>query len=657
MNCTAEITNDLLVLQNSRMRRRYRWNQGNLLSLETTDLAANRTWGLSGYETDCFFPGEVPSPADAHFETTAVPEGSINHAYLRVDCSCRFGELEVRRCFRLYEDCPAIACELFLRGRTQGVWRSPGHVPGVDEKEVPFVAEIIERLCFDRPHLRARAVQFFDVTDQRNNLVLERPLIPYAHPLYLTGNLLLLTDALDGAGIFILKEAPCSDVQLAYPGCDFVLDRTSVRVVGAGITPQDIAADRWTRCYGFVTGVAAGGEHGLLDALRNYQSRLRRCEAGRDHMIMLNTWGDRSRDARLGEVFALAELEAGAKLGITHFQLDDGWQTGVTSNSADPAGSLHNIWRKPDYWKVNPKRFPRGLAPVAQRARELGIELCLWFNPSADDSYAHWKDDADVLIRLFREHGIRTFKIDGVILPDKKADENFRAMLERVLDATDHQAVFNLDVTAGRRGGYHYLNHYGNLFLENRYTDWGNYYPHWTLRNLWQLARYVPPQNLQIEFLNKWRNPRKYASDDPLAPEHVPFDYCFAITMMAQPLAWFEASNLPPQAFDIAPLVRTYREHQQAIHAGRIFPIGDEPSGASWTGFQSCGEGGGYLLLLRELSSRPTATVDLWQALARSQPLQLVAGSAGAQIDVRADGKSVTAHLPQGFSFALYRYE
>ena len=44
-----------------------------------------------------------------------------------------------------------------------------------------------------------------------------------------------------------------------------------------------------------------------------------------------------------------------------------------------------------------------------------------------------------------------------------------------------------------------------------------------------------------------------YAEDIPvlrdvsisLAPGRVPFEYCFAITMMAQPLAWFEASGLP----------------------------------------------------------------------------------------------------------------
>ncbi len=159
---------------------------------------------------------------------------------------------------------------------------------------------------------------------------------------------------------------------------------------------------------------------------------------------------------------------------------------------------------------------------MVERSKALGIELCLWFNPSKDDSYAHWRDDADALIGLYREYGIRTFKIDGVMIPDKRADLNLRGMFERVMDATGGQAVFNLDVTAGRRWGYHYGNEYGNIFLENRYTDWSNYYPHWTLRNLWMLSRYVPPQNLQIEFLNRWRNADRYPADDPLAPGRVP---------------------------------------------------------------------------------------------------------------------------------------
>ncbi|WP_217452104.1 hypothetical protein [Mucilaginibacter humi] len=114
---------------------------------------------------------------------------------------------------------------------------------------------------------------------------------------------------------------------------------------------------------------------------------------------------------------------------------------------------------------------------------------------------------------------------------------NLRKMFDTVMLVTNNQAVFNLDVTAGRRYGYHYFNTYGNIFLENRYTDWSNYYPHWTLRNLWMLSAYVPPQNLQIEFLNNYRKADKYDKADQFAPSKVSMEYEFALTMMAQPLA------------------------------------------------------------------------------------------------------------------------
>lgn len=186
-----------------------------------------------------------------------------------------------------------------------------------------------------------------------------------------------------------------------------------------------------------------------------------------------------------------------------------------------------------------------------------------------------------MLINQFKQYGIKTWKIDGVNIPNKESDVNFRRLLDKVMLATNNEAVFDLDVTASRRFGYHYFYEYGNLFLENRYTDFARYYPYYTLRNLWMLSKYVPAQRLQIEFLNNWRNRDKYPADDMLAPGNYSFDYLFAITMFAQPLAWFETSSLPPAAFKTAPLINTYKQYWSKIHKGQIFPVGDEPDGFS----------------------------------------------------------------------------
>jgi hypothetical protein len=674
IDCRAELVDGTLTLENSRLRRQYAWNEGHLVGQQIVDVARGHTWELDGAAPDLgvpglALPGKDVEPTDGGLAVTLHPATALKPAHLQADVTTHLGALQVRRSFRLYPDCPAIACDLYLRkspNRSEkaprglhptlvGDSRSPGSLDP-DRTELDRLNEAtIERLCIPWPHLALECVQFYDVTDRRNTLVERRSLLLYRHESRLPGNLLFVRDVLGGRALYILKEAPCSDVQLAWPGYDFGCRIGEIWVAGPGVEADDLT-EAWTRGYGFVVGVADGDEYSLLSALRAYQDRIRVRKSGRDHMILLNTWGDRGQDTKLGEGFALSELERAARLGVTHFQLDDGWQAGRTSNSAFAGGSLEDIWENRRFWEPHPGRFPNGLGPVVERSRDLGIELCLWFNPSVDNSYAHWREDADVLIGLNRVYGIRTFKIDGVVVPDKRADRNLRAMFDRVMEATGGEAIFNMDVTAGRRWGYHYGNEYGKIFLENRYTDWVNYYPHWTLRNLWMLARYVPPQNLQIEFLNKWRNADKY--HDPLAPAHVPFAYCFAITVMAQPLAWFEATGLPEEAFALAPAIAAYVEHQERIHAGRILPIGEEPSGVSWTGFQSIRDAtrAGYLALYREWNDRPCARLRLWDVAGNKVRCRAIAGQGADFTGTVGEDGCLAFQLPAPFTFALYEY-
>jgi len=49
--------------------------------------------------------------------------------------------------------------------------------------------------------------------------------------------------------------------------------------------------------------------------------------------------------------------------------------------------------------------------------------------------------------------------------------------------------------------------------------------------------------------------------------------------MAAQPLAWFDAADLPPDAFALKILIGRYRSVQHDFHEGYILPIGEEPSG------------------------------------------------------------------------------
>ncbi len=647
-DCSAKLENGILTLENNLISRKYQWNNGNLVSLSIEDKKNHHTWTLDNKTPDFSSPYATAAAADGHLRVYECPATAMAPACLKADVAFRSGRLEIKRTFRIYPDCPAIACDYYLRGE---VTAAPEE-PAPDENKFA----VMEHLCPPGKHWRLTPVEFFDRTDVTNTLVQTAPVLAYRTKTRMKGNILFADDVLLDKGIFILKESPCAFAHLEYPGYDFSCSIGDFSVVGMGFNPGFLDKTQWVRYYGFVTGVTSGGEPGKLTALRSYEEKIRIRKPGRDELIMMNTWGDRSQDAKISEAFALAELDAGARLGITHFAIDDGWQIG-RSGASVYGGSLKNIWENPDYWKPKPDKFPNGFYPVMKRGKELGIEVCLWFNPSSDDSYAHWENDADILIGFYRKYGIRTFKIDGVILPDKRAEINLRKMLNKVIEETQQNAVFELDVTGrAKRFGYFYFNEYGNIFLENRYTDWGNYYPHWTLRNLWMLSRYLPPQNIQIEFLNKWRNKDKYPENDILAPSHIPFDYIFAITMMAEPLAWFEGTGLPEKGFQIAPLIKSYRKYWNDIHSGKIFPIGSEPSGKSWTGFQSIKEKEGYFLVFRENNSKAQSGIPTW--LPAGQKVRCVALLGHGKDFTAVTGKNgrIAFSLPEKNSFALYKY-
>ena len=513
----------------------------------------------------------------------------------------------------------------------------------------------LDSLSFPGKHWRLLSVEFFDATDHVNTYLREYSCLSY-RPAQHRGNLLFMENAETGAGIFWLKESPCSAVQLAYPGADFLSDFGRFNLVGAGLDSPDVSRDEWTPAYGYVFGVWSGSETERLTALRRYQKKLRILKPGRDEMVMANTWGDRGRDTKVTESFCMGEIARAAKIGVTHFQIDDGWQEGKSGNSAY-GGSFKNIWDNPEYWTPSKTKYPNGFMKVVEAAKKAGVELCLWFSSSVQDDFADWEKDVAALNRLFDDYGIRTFKIDGLKITSKLGEERVRSIYDSVLGHTRGRAVFNLDVTAGRRGGYFSYNEYGNIFLENRYTDWRNYYPYWTLRNLWMVSKYVPPERLQIEFLNNARNSEKYEGDI-FAPSNYDLGYLFAITMAAQPLAWMELTSLSDGQLEILePLVRRYLKFSADFHKGIILPIGDEPSGCSWTGFQSAlSPSSGYVVVYREMNGSPDAKIALRFGGGASVEFEPLMGDAKAFSGTADSEGRIKFSLPKKNSFGLWKY-
>ncbi len=657
--CYAHLKGDTLRMGNSRIERTALWNNGHIITLSLTDKLSGKTMTTAGKNPD--FNVNREKPADGKIRVRQIKSDGIRPDRTVATITYRLGDLEVERDYRLYDGIPAIGIDTRLRGELSGT--AEKETNAADRKNIEHAADmkvkpvtmLLDRLDLKGNHWHGSAVEFHDITDWNNNLVDRKDFISYRKTNH-RGNILTVTDGENGGGFIFLKEAPCSGVQLAYKGSDFISDFGSFMVTGLGVSNSDITPDKWTPTYSSVVCTFGEGELSALSALRSYQKQCRILDPNRDEMVMMNTWGDRSQDAKVNEEFCLAELDKAARLGISLFQIDDGWQSGKSPNSAVANGSFKDIYANAGYWTPDPVKYPRGLCPIVERGKELGIEIGVWFNPSVQNDFADWEKDADIITGLWKEHGIRMFKIDGLTVASKRAEENLRKLFDRVLENTGNAVMFNLDATASRRGGYHFFNEYGNVFLENRYTDWGNYYPYHTLRNLWQLSRYVPAERLQIEFLNKWRNADKYTGDN-FAPANYDFPYIFAITMAGQPLAWMEAGNLPEEAFEIEPLVKAYRNIQHDFHKGTILPVGEEPSGRAWTGFQSVtSPTEGYLLVYREDNESDRYPVETWLYKGSDITLTPVLGT-GKKFRTQTGHKgTISFSLPDKNSFCLYRY-
>jgi alpha-galactosidase len=88
--------------------------------------------------------------------------------------------------------------------------------------------------------------------------------------------------------------------------------------------------------------------------------------------VLLNSW----EGAYFGvnETLIKQFIEDAAEIGAGMFVLDDGWfGTGTEARDSDKAGLGD--------WETNKEKFPNGLRPLAQLAKEKGLKFGLWLEP------------------------------------------------------------------------------------------------------------------------------------------------------------------------------------------------------------------------------------------------------------------------------------
>ncbi len=569
--------------------------QDGLLTCETADLRC--AWRLGA---------DAPAPVSIAFrgrEWLEVPADTADFPAWTVQDEqdgdlCLAAPNGARWRFRVHPSLPAVTC------------LPPEPADG---------ATPLEWLCRSW-NLRLHRFVLADQSDLHDNLFRhERHRLYPNERLAFTGNLFALEDPADRGGLVFLKHAPLPASRPAPPEWDLAATGRTLQFNRDG--------------YAWTILPFTGGQPGLTAALQRFLHALKPCRDGLDGLLLSNTWGDRSRDTALSEAFLLREIDTAADLGVEVCQIDDGWEVGVSINSAEADAHGGGAWGKyyQGFWAIHPTRFPNGFAPLAERCRALGVGLGLWFSPDSDDDFAHWQEDARRILELHREYGVRWWKIDGITVPTRTAHDRLQRLFRETSGEADGGLAFDLDITAGQRPGYFGLDYPGAIFLENRYSDWHCWWPFATLRQLWLLARVLPPVWLRLELLNPDRNPQLYTGD-PLAPARYTMDWLFASVMLASPLLWCEMQHLAPtRRRELKSIVPLWKQYRRELHHATVLPFGDEPDGYAWSAFAVRSDAATHILVFRDNAPASEARLALPVPLAGD--IHTIAGNGTAAID------------------------
>ncbi|MBF9149925.1 alpha-galactosidase [Novosphingobium jiangmenense] len=154
---------------------------------------------------------------------------------------------------------------------------------------------------------------------------------------------------------------------------------------GALLQPGEVVigpGEIWTAPDAIFT-VSASGRNGAAAAFHEAVRKRLQWPGGkmRPRPVHLNSWEACYFDHDEDRIVALAE--AAASVGVERFILDDGW----FRNRDDDTAGLGD-------WTPDPRKYPNGLKPLADRVNALGMEFGLWvepemINPDSDLYRAH----------------------------------------------------------------------------------------------------------------------------------------------------------------------------------------------------------------------------------------------------------------------------
>jgi hypothetical protein len=149
--------------------------------------------------------------------------------------------------------------------------------------------------------------------------------------------------------------------------------------------------------------------------------------------------------------------------------------------------------------------------------------------------------------------------------------------------------------------------------------------------------------------VNPGLNAECYDENDDFAPSKYDIDYLFASVMLSNPLFWMELQFLSDaNTKKLKDIISFWHSFREAFRNSDVSPIGDKPSGRSFTGFKIKNADGEFALLFREATDDTCGTYLMPNEVRSAEVIR-----SNAEVSVHCLGKalSVTFSKPRAFAF------
>jgi len=607
---------DTLIVGTGQVQRTWKWTGKGFVTIGLTNLETGREWTKPSQSIKCDWAIEdlIDSETAAELKNlSAKPVRydpyTSDHLEIVGEMDYPSSKLTVKYVIWAYPNAPGIRTQLMLKGMTGYKAINPNisiQDSGNENEEMANTAQSVTRVDYlpvEFNNIHCRAAGYYNRTDGRNSkgeeIIREHVYADPIKDMNVCDWSSILAFEKNGEGLCFVKE---SQKCVNTPGHDtgaFEYNARGVIVTGSGLEPHEILTDRYRACWATWVVLYEGGEDEKTLALKMFDRQRYPIDPERDIYIMANTWGstktaiEGQKAAREENIFR--EIESQADLGIDVQQIDDGWQ-----NPPDLR------WFYTKEWYPHPARYPEGWKNVRKAAKEQGIKLGLWAasmmgNRANEPGRAITLDE---LKQNFDTGGFSYFKLDFSYLDSHEKIESLMNRVRSLIEYSGHTVRVNWDVTnKWPRVGYFFAREYGNIYLENRKESGNNAYkPALVLRDAWHVSKYINLNRFQIPIQNIDRVNKK--DSNAYKYNHA---YCVAISLMGSPIFFQETHYYTEKARQqIRPLIALYKKHRRQMFEGYVFPIGNKPDDASWTGFQNFNpeNGIGYLIIFREVDNQ-----------------------------------------------------